>query len=313
MQKTLKDRTDQAIANGMRIMGQGTMTASGHHFWLVCSEGYASGNNTAYVVEQLPGHLTCNCPDPKPCKHICLISRTLTQALKDERQPSAEQVYCEDCGRFKSHCDALGHANPPAPWSRMGQAEAERLAQLPRELANVTTSEAEKLELIEINEQSRAVHDANARREHREQLERVAIVEKLAEPMKQNAAPWEVERYKALTLADEEFMQMALAAQRAHAEPIDPVLAHMIANEPAIAALFIEEQEASDREMQLVDQMVELEHDDAMLLLDRETTDDEWEEEEAEPEPSLTIGQRAEHAILADQTPEEFSIFVYKR
>lgn len=32
-----------------------------------------------------------------------------------------QDIYCEDCGRFKSHCDAAGHANPPAPWSRMGQ------------------------------------------------------------------------------------------------------------------------------------------------------------------------------------------------
>lgn len=32
-----------------------------------------------------------------------------------------QDIYCEECGRFKSHCDAAGHANPPATWSRMGQ------------------------------------------------------------------------------------------------------------------------------------------------------------------------------------------------
>src|SRR5579871_5194036 len=285
MQKTLKDRTDQAIANGMRIMGQGTMSSSGHHFWLVCSEGYASGNNTAYVVEQLPGHLTCNCPDPKPCKHICLVSRTLTQALKDERQqptPCDDINYAGDAERAEMQRMNEDYAE----MMREEQAKAERLLGLPRELTSAQVSEAEK-------------------------LERIAIVEKLAEPMKQNAAPWEVERYKALTLADEKFMQMALAAQRDQAESVPwevqrrRDLADFCTDDHLCRCPRCRPQPSE--EIALVEQMIELEHDDAMLLLDRETPDDEWKEEEAET--VLTIGQRAERATLADHSPEEFSIY----
>src|SRR5579885_1009008 len=91
MATPLAIRTQNAIAAGMRIFGQGVFKATGKRFFLVQSEHYAS-NNKVYIVTEAGGHLDCNCPATKPCKHICLVS----QHLNAERKEAAQQVVpCE--------------------------------------------------------------------------------------------------------------------------------------------------------------------------------------------------------------------------
>ncbi len=85
MATPLATRLATAIAAGMRLMGQGVYKASGKRFFLVQSEHYAS-NNKVYIVTDAGGHLTCNCPSLKPCKHIALVA----QHINAERQRQAQ-------------------------------------------------------------------------------------------------------------------------------------------------------------------------------------------------------------------------------
>jgi len=119
--QTIEQALARAKAENIHVIGTGTMKATHQHFWLVSSQDYALSNRV-YIVRQLSDHLACNCQAQGICKHRAVVH----QALKDER-----------CAGL--HPDALAEQ----------QAEAERLAQLPRELANVEQSEESKLEQLD--------------------------------------------------------------------------------------------------------------------------------------------------------------------
>jgi hypothetical protein len=78
--QTIEQALARAAKENIRIVGKGTLTATGARFFIVSSKNYAT-TGRAYIVS-IGEQLSCNCQASGICKHRAMVHQT----LKDERQ-----------------------------------------------------------------------------------------------------------------------------------------------------------------------------------------------------------------------------------
>jgi hypothetical protein len=92
---TIESALKRAQAEGIRIIGNGTMTKTAQRFWLVSSQDYCQSNRV-YVVRQMSDHLACNCPTRRSKNNpdgVCKHRAVAWEALKDERAAQEEPAH----------------------------------------------------------------------------------------------------------------------------------------------------------------------------------------------------------------------------
>jgi hypothetical protein len=119
---TIESACERAAKENIRIVGKGTLTATGARFFIVSSKNYAT-TGRAYIVSIGEDHrLHCNCQATDICKHTAVTHAALKAEVEarivraPERKEAAQSIALGNC----EHCSGTYAIVSDVPHTQQG-------------------------------------------------------------------------------------------------------------------------------------------------------------------------------------------------